>query len=70
MPEDNERFNIVVAFIDRLSKKAITIPCVKIFNAKDFAEIYSSTVFVTWGVPDSVVLDRGPQFISYFWECL
>ena len=67
MPEDNEGFNMVVVFIDRLSKKAVNIPCKKTVNAKYLAEIYFVYCFCHLGLPDSVVSDCGPQFISYFW---
>lgn len=70
MPEDNKGFNMVVVFIDRLSKKAITIPCRKTVNAKNLAEMYFIHCFRHLGVPESVVSDRGAQFISYFWTSL
>ena len=61
---------MIVVFIDRLSKKAITIPCKKAVNAKSLAEIYFIHCFRHLGVPDSIVSDRGAQFISYFWGYL
>lgn len=70
MPQDKNEFNMVVVFIDRLSKKAVSIPCKKTISSKDMAEIYFIHCFRHLGVPDSVVSDRGPQFISHFWGCL
>lgn len=70
MPEDKEGFNMVVVFIDRLSKKAVTIPCKITVNAKNLAEIYLIHCFRHVGIPESIVSDRGAQFISYFWKYL
>ena len=70
MPEDDDGFNMVCVFVDRLSKKAVTIPCKKSVTAKDLAEMYFVHCFRHLGVPESVVSDRGPQFISEFWGTL
>ena len=70
MPLDSEGFNMVVVFIDRLSKKAVSIPCKKTINAKDMAELYFIHCFRHLGVPENIVSDRGAQFISHFWGCL
>lgn len=70
MPEDDEGFNMVAIFIDRLSKKAVTIPCKKTVTAKDLAEMYFVHCFRHLGVPESIVSDRGPQFVSEFWGSL
>lgn len=70
MPEDDEGHNMVAVFIDCLSKKAVTIPCKKTVNAKDLAEMYYVHCFRHLGVPESIVSDCGPQFISEFFGTL
>jgi hypothetical protein len=55
-------------FIDRLSKEAISIPCTKEATAKDLAEMFYTHVYRHHNVPESIVSDRGPQFISAFWN--
>ncbi|KAI1001697.1 hypothetical protein K3495_g6500 [Podosphaera aphanis] len=62
MPEDSDGFNMVAVFIDRLSKKTVT--------AKDLAKMYFIHCFRHLGVPESIVSDRGPQFISESWGAL
>ena len=59
MPEDNEGYNAIVVFIDRLSKKAVSLPCRKTATAKDLAELYAVHCYRHVGLPDSVVSNRG-----------
>ncbi len=59
MPKDDERFNIIVVFIDRFSKKAVTILYRKTATVKDLAEIYVIYYYCYLGLPDSVVSDHG-----------
>jgi hypothetical protein len=49
-----------------LSKQPLLIPCYKTTNAKDMAELFITYVYHHHRVLDSIVLDRGPQFISDF----
>ncbi|KAI0996652.1 hypothetical protein K3495_g11530 [Podosphaera aphanis] len=64
MPEDDEGYNMVAVFIDRLSKKAVTIPSKKTFNAKDLAEMYYVHCFRHLGVSESIFSDRSSQKFS------
>ncbi len=59
MPKDDEGYNIIIVFINRFSKKAVTIPCRKTAIIKDLAEIYVIYYYRYLGLPDSVVSDRG-----------
>ncbi len=59
MPKDNKGYNIITVFIDRFSKKAVTIPCRKTATIKDLAEIYVIYCYRYLGLPDSVVSDYG-----------
>ena len=70
MPKDNSGFNNVAVFINCFSKKAISLPCYKTATAKNLAELYTVHCYCHNGLPDSIVSDRGPQFISKFWGTL
>ncbi len=59
MPKDDEGYNIITVFINRFSKKAVTILCRKTAIAKDLAEIYVVYYYYYLGLPNSVVSDRG-----------
>ena len=59
MPEDNKGYNIIVVFINRLSKKAVSLPYRKTTIIKDLAELYTIYYYRHVGLPDSIVSDRG-----------
>ena len=67
-PKDKHGHDNVYVVVDRMSKKSISIPCFKTVTAKDMARLYVEYVYRHHGAPDSIVSDRGPQFVSDFWE--
>lgn len=66
-PKDKAGFDAVFVVVDRFSKIPISIPCHKTVNAKDLAKLRVKHVYPRTGPPDSIVSDRGPQFVSEFW---
>src|SRR5450432_4017507 len=68
MPKDKAGYDKVFVVIDRLSKQAISIPCYKTVTAEDMAQLYITYVYRYYGPPESIVSDRGPQFVSQFWK--
>ena len=58
MPKDNKGYNIIVVFINRLSKKAVSLPYRKTTTAKDLAELYAVYYYYYIGLPDSIVSDK------------
>lgn len=69
-PRDRRGFDNICVFIDRFSKVPVSIPCHKTATALDMAEMYYTHVYRYYDLPDSIVSDRGPQFISEFWAAL
>lgn len=67
-PKDKHGYDAVWVVVDRLSKKTVSIPCYKTTTAKDMALMYIIHIYRWKGAPDSIVSDRGPQFISDFWD--
>jgi transposase InsO family protein len=67
MPKDKFGYDTVFVVIDRLSKQAISIPCHQTITAEEMAQLYITHVYRYYGAPESMVSDRGPQFVSYFW---
>ncbi len=59
MPKNNKGYNIIIVFINRFSKKAVTILCRKTAIAKDLAEIYVVYYYFYLGLPNSVVSNHG-----------
>ena len=66
-PKDKKGYDAVYIVIDRLSKRVYSIPCHKTTTAKDMAQLFITNVYRTHGSPETIVSDRGPQFISEFW---
>jgi hypothetical protein len=67
MPTSKSGYDAIFVVIDRLSKQAISTPCYKTTTAEEMAKIYLRTVYRYYGPADSIVSDRGPQFVSAFW---
>ena len=67
-PKDKHGYDMVYVVIDRLSKQSVCIPCNKNATAKDMARMYITYIYRWRGLPESMVSDRGPQFISQFWD--
>ena len=67
-PPDKSGRDMLIVFICRLSKRSISIPCQKNTDAKETARIYIDRVWRYYGPADTIVSDRGPQFISEFWK--
>ena len=59
---------MVAIFVDRLSKRTITIPVRDTVIAWELVPLFITHMLWHVGIPDSIVSDRGPQFISNFWD--
>lgn len=66
-PKDRKGFDAILVVVDRLGKRPYSIPCSKSATAEDLARLFILHVWRTHGAPDSIVSDRGPQFVSTFW---
>ena len=53
-------------FVDRFSKASVSVLCKKTVTAKDMAKLYYTYVYRYYDLPDSIVSDRGLQFVSVF----
>lgn len=67
-PRDQRGYDQIMVIIDRLSKQAITIPCHKTIDARGMATLFVQWVYRFGHTPDTIVSDRGPQFVSSFWS--
>jgi hypothetical protein len=67
-PESKSGYNMVAIFVDRLGKRPITIPVRDTITARELAPLFLVHVIRHVGIPETIVSDRGPQFISDFWN--
>ena len=74
LPE-SKGYNTIMVVVDRFSKMRHYIPCTakdleKGTTAEAVARLFLDHVFRLHGLPDSILSDRGPQFVSAFWDKL
>jgi hypothetical protein len=67
-PKDKHGYDSILVFIDRLGKDSVTIPCHKTIDAKGMAQLFVQWIYRFGHTPESIISDRGPQFISSFWD--
>ena len=64
----SEGSDAILVIVDSLTKMAHFIPCNKSCSSADLAKTFIPNVFRLHGIPDKIVSDRGPQFISKMWK--
>ena len=67
LPPSNS-LTVILTIVDRFSKFAHFIPLSKLPSARETADIMVKEVFCRHGLPQDIVSDRGPQFISAVWK--
>lgn len=67
-PKDKAGYDQILVIIDRLSKQAVSIPCYKTTTARGMAKLFIQWIYRFGHTPDSIISDRGPQFVSSFWS--
>jgi transposase InsO family protein len=68
LPKTAKGFDSVWVIIDRLTKVAHFLPVKVKYIVATYAELYITRILRLHGVPKPIVSDRGPQFVSKFWE--
>ena len=70
LPRTAKSNDSIWVIIDRLTKSAHFIPVRTRYPARKYAELYIARIVSLHGVPKTITSDRGPQFVSRFWEHL
>jgi hypothetical protein len=68
LPETSKGFDSIWVIVDRFTKVAHFLPVKTLYPTKTYAELYIARIMSLHGVPKTIVSDRGPQFVSRFWE--
>jgi hypothetical protein len=63
-------YDSIWVIVDRFTKVAHFLPVKTLYSTKTYTELYIARIMSLHGVPKTIVSDRGPQFISRFWEDL
>ena len=70
LPKTKRGHDYVCGIICNLTRASILIPCSKDISAAGTAKLYVQHVLPRVGLPKVITSDRGPQFISNFWQSL
>lgn len=54
--------------VDRLTKYAHFIPMSHHYTAASVAQLFVKEIFKLHGMPEHIISDRDPVFLSLFWE--
>jgi hypothetical protein len=68
LPRTAKGYDSIWVIIDRLTKVAHFLPVKVKYPVIAYAELYIARILSLHGVPKTIVSDRGPQFVSKFWE--
>jgi len=63
-------YDAIMVVVDRFSKMSHFIPTKTSSTAVDTADLFFANIFRLHGLPESIVSDRDPRFISNFWRAL
>ncbi len=63
---DSHVHNAILMIVDRFSKAIIPVACNVKLSAEGWAQILRDHVYAHHGMPQVVISDRGPQFVSQF----
>jgi hypothetical protein len=66
LPTTEKGFDSIWVIVDRLTKFAHFIPMKTDYRPHQYADIYFQQVVRLYGVPKSIVSDRGSQFTTRF----
>jgi len=70
LPKTKSGFDAIAVFVDRLSKFAYFRPTTTKVDAPGVAHLLIDTVVPLHGIPQVLVSDRDPRFVSCFWKSL
>ena len=62
----SQGYDAMMIVVDLHSKRVYTIPCHKTITSEGSARLFKDTVWRYEGFPETVLSDRGPQFVSEF----
>jgi transposase InsO family protein len=63
-------YDSILVVVDRYTKMARYIPVLKTIDAPTLADVFVSKILRHYGVPQSIVTDRGTVFTAKFWASI
>jgi hypothetical protein len=68
LPRTTQGYDSIWVIVDRLTKIAHFLPVRAKYIVATYAALYIARILSLHGIPKTIVSDRGPQFVSKFWE--
>jgi len=59
-----QEYDAILVVVDRLTKIAHFIPTTERTSIEGLAQLFRDNIWKLHGLPDSIILDRGPQFVT------
>ena len=63
---DSKGYNAILMVVDRLSKQIHAVPTVTSLDSAGVAQLFLEHVWCHHGLPEEVISNRGPTFVSNF----
>ena len=57
-------YDSILVVVDRLTKIVYFIPIIEKTSAEELARLFRDNMWKLHGLPESIILDRGPQFAA------
>ena len=70
LPVTRHQNDAIIVFVDKLSKMVHYAACKTAVSAPEVAKLFFQHVVRLHGVPNHIVSDRDPRFMSNFWQAL
>src|SRR5262249_17115794 len=70
LPRTSAGYNSIWVIMDQLTKFTHFLPVKTTYSMARYARLYIKRIMCLYGVPISIVSDKGPQFTSRFWKKL
>ena len=65
-----QQHDTILVVVDKFSKMVHFIPCTKSIDAPGVSKLFFREIIKHHGVPEVIISDRDPRFISKFWKAL
>jgi len=69
LPTSVKGYDSIWVIVDHLTKVARLIPVRTDYRPHQYAELDFKHIVRQYGVPRTIISNRGPQFTACFWEC-